>query len=50
MTSLSSLSKIGIGLAIAAAGVVYYTVHLQGGKAVYFGRHGDSFTEPFPTV
>lgn len=33
---------------IAAAGVVYYTVHLQGRKAIYFGRHGDSFTEPFP--
>jgi len=35
---------------IADAGVVYYTVHLQGRKAVYFGRHGDSFTEPFPSV
>jgi uncharacterized protein YbcV (DUF1398 family) len=33
---------------IADAGVVYYTVHLQGRKAIYFGRHGDSFTEPFP--
>lgn len=32
----------------AEAGVVYYTVHLKGRKAVYFGRHGDSFTEPFP--
>lgn len=35
---------------LADAGVVYYTVHLQGRKAVYFGRHGDSFTEPFPSV
>jgi hypothetical protein len=34
---------------IAAAGVVYYTVHLKGRRAIYFGRHGDSFTEPFPT-
>lgn len=33
---------------IAAGGVVYYTVHLHGRKAIYFGRHGDFFTEPFP--
>lgn len=33
---------------VAEAGVVYYTVHLQGRKAIYFGRHGDSFVEPFP--
>ena len=33
---------------IAAAGVTYYTVHLKGKKAIYFGRHGDSFVEPFP--
>lgn len=33
---------------IAEAGVVYYTVHLKGRKAIYFGRHGDSFVEPFP--
>lgn len=33
---------------IAAAGVVYYTVHLQGRKAIYFGRHGDFYIEPFP--
>ncbi len=33
---------------IAEAGVVYYTVHLVGRKAIYFGRHGDSFIEPFP--
>jgi len=33
---------------IAAAGVVYYTVHLRGRKAIYFGRHGDSFIEPLP--
>lgn len=35
---------------IAAAGVTYYTVHLQGRKAIYFGRHGESFVEPFPSV
>ena len=33
---------------IANAGVVSYTVHLKGRKAIYFGRHGDSFIEPFP--
>lgn len=33
---------------IAAAGAAYYTVHLKGRKAIYFGRHGDSFVEPFP--
>lgn len=33
---------------IAAAGVTYYTVHLQGRKAIYFGRHGDFYIEPFP--
>lgn len=35
---------------IAAAGVVYYTVHLQGKKAIYFGRHGDFHIEHFPTA
>ncbi len=33
---------------IAGAGIVYYTVHLTGRKVIYFGRHGDSFIEPFP--
>lgn len=33
---------------IAAAGTVYYTVHLKGRKAIYFGRHGDFYIEPFP--
>lgn len=35
---------------IADAGVVYYTVHLQGRKAIYFGRHGDFYIEPFPKL
>ena len=26
---------------IAEAGTIYYTVHLAGRKAIYFGRHGD---------
>lgn len=34
---------------IAKAGVVYYTVHLQGRKALYFGRHGEFHLEPFPS-
>ena len=33
---------------IAEAGVVYYTVHLKGRKAIYFGRDGDFYIEPFP--
>jgi hypothetical protein len=33
---------------IAAAGVTYYTVHLQGRRAIYFGRHGDFYIEEFP--
>jgi hypothetical protein len=33
---------------IARAGVVYYTVHMQGRKAIYFGRHGDFHIELFP--
>jgi len=33
---------------IAAAGAVYYTVHMKGKKALYFGRHGDFHIEPFP--
>ncbi len=33
---------------IADAGTVYYTVHLRGRKALYFGRHGDFHVELFP--
>lgn len=33
---------------IAGAGVVYYTVHMHGRKAIYFGRHGDFHIELFP--
>jgi len=33
---------------IAAAGVTYYTVHIKGRKAIYFGRHGNFHIEPFP--
>lgn len=35
---------------IAAAGTVYYTVHLKGRKALYFGRHGDFHVEHFPVA
>lgn len=33
---------------IAVAGTVYYTVHIHGRKAIYFGRHGDFHIENFP--
>jgi len=33
---------------IAAAGCVGYLVSLPGRRAVYLGRGGDSFVEPFP--
>ena len=33
---------------IAEAGVVVYTVHLQGHKAIYLGADGDFYVEPFP--
>ena len=33
---------------IAEAGVVVYTVHLQGRKAIYLGADGDFYVEPFP--
>lgn len=35
---------------IAEAGVVYYTVHMTGRKAIYFGEHGDFHIEAFPTA
>jgi uncharacterized protein YbcV (DUF1398 family) len=35
---------------IAAAGCVGYLVSLPGRRAVYLGRGGDSFVEPFPPV
>jgi uncharacterized protein YbcV (DUF1398 family) len=33
---------------IAAAGCVGYMVSLAGRRAVYYGRSGDSYIEPFP--
>jgi uncharacterized protein YbcV (DUF1398 family) len=33
---------------IAAAGCVGYHVFIAGRRAVYYGRTGDSYTEPFP--
>lgn len=35
---------------IAQAGTVYYTVHLQGRRAGYFGRHGEFHIENFPAA
>lgn len=35
---------------IAAAGCVDYIVSLAGRRAVYFGRTGESYVEPFPAA
>jgi uncharacterized protein YbcV (DUF1398 family) len=35
---------------IAAAGCVGYFVSLAGRRAVYYGRTGDSYVEPFPAA
>jgi uncharacterized protein YbcV (DUF1398 family) len=36
--------------AIAAAGCVGYLVSLTGRRAVYYGRTGETYVEPFPTA
>lgn len=33
---------------ILAAGCVYYTVHISGRRAIYTGRDGGNYVEPFP--
>jgi uncharacterized protein YbcV (DUF1398 family) len=33
---------------IMAAGCAHYEVFIQGRKAMYFGRDGEFYTEPFP--
>jgi uncharacterized protein YbcV (DUF1398 family) len=35
---------------IADAGCVGYLVSLVGRRAVYYGRSGESYVEPFPTA
>lgn len=35
---------------IMRAGCARYSVYFGGRKAVYFGRDGDSYTEPFPAA
>lgn len=35
---------------IAAAGCVGYFVSLAGRRAIYYGRTGDSYVEPFPSA
>lgn len=35
---------------VMAAGTSSYSVYLQGGKAIYFGRLGDFHVEPFPSA
>jgi uncharacterized protein YbcV (DUF1398 family) len=34
---------------IMAAGCAHYEVFIAGGKAMYFGRDGEHYVEPFPT-
>lgn len=33
---------------ILAAGCAFYTVHIAGQRAIYTGREGDNYVEPFP--
>ncbi len=33
---------------IMGAGCAHYEVFIKGGKAMYFGRDGEFYTEPFP--
>jgi uncharacterized protein YbcV (DUF1398 family) len=35
---------------VAAAGCVAYIVSMAGRRAVYYGRSGETFVEPFPSV
>jgi uncharacterized protein YbcV (DUF1398 family) len=35
---------------IMAAGCSHYEVYFKGRKAMYFGRDGEFYTEPFPTT
>lgn len=35
---------------VAAAGCAGYLVSLHGRRAVYYGRSGETFVEPFPTL
>ena len=51
--SLRAIQQGQIGYAdflrkIMAAGCARYEVFIDGRKAVYFGRHGDFYIEPFP--
>jgi uncharacterized protein YbcV (DUF1398 family) len=34
---------------IMSAGCSHYEVFFKGRKAMYFGRNGECYTEPFPT-
>ncbi|HUZ11730.1 MAG TPA: hypothetical protein VMU93_02615 [Caulobacteraceae bacterium] len=52
--SVKAIQRHEIGYAeflrrIMRAGCARYGVFLDGRKAVYFGRQGESLTEPFPT-
>jgi uncharacterized protein YbcV (DUF1398 family) len=53
--TVKSIQRREIGYAeflrrIMRAGCVSYSVFFDGHKAVYVGRNGDSYTEPFPAA
>ena len=52
-TSVKSIQRGEIGYdaflrRIMGAGCSHYEVFIGGGKAMYFGRNGEFYTEPFP--
>jgi uncharacterized protein YbcV (DUF1398 family) len=54
-TTVKAIQQKQIGYAeflrrIMQAGCASYSVFFDGRKAVYVGRDGDSYTEPFPAV
>jgi uncharacterized protein YbcV (DUF1398 family) len=52
--TVKSIQRVEIGYAeflrrIMTAGCSHYAVYIGGRKAMYFGRDGEFYTEPFPT-
>ena len=53
MAAVKAIQRSEIGYAeflrrIMAAGCSHYEVFIAGRKAMYFGRDGEFYTEPFP--
>ena len=53
--TLKAIQRKEIGYAeflrqIMQAGCARYSVYIGGRKAIYFGRDGDNYTEPFPAA